>query len=109
MCSSGAHPHGPALERAPAWRFEGGGGPWQRAGEGQGGRARRGINVMREGSSKKWGVLAGLCLRLELVLGVAGTVWSWVGSGTGTRSRGRGLGTCVSELRGAVLASPETT
>lgn len=97
MCSSGAHPHGPPLEWAPAWRFEGGGGPWQRAGEGQGGRERRGINVTREGSSKKWGVLAGLCLSLELVLGVAGSL-ELGGVWTGTRSGGEGSGdVCVAQ------------
>lgn len=40
---------------------------------GKGEREERRIEVMREESSKRWGVIAGLCLNLKLVLGAAGT------------------------------------
>lgn len=54
-------------------RFEG---LWEIAeagGPGKGEREERRIEVMREESSKRWGVIAGLCLNLKLVLGTAGT------------------------------------
>ena len=102
-----------SLEWAVVWRFDRGWrdyrgwGPWERRGPREG--EERG-KVRRKGSSETWVFLLASTSELRTSPGCGRNSLELGGVKNGdTQGNGKGMGTCVTELRSAGLASPEST